>query len=265
MQRGDNYWHLLELLIQIANIVFSPVVTKGMTIFLKHIIIEHHQLFKQLFPSKNLLPKHHFMTYYPRSIRNIGPIIHTWSMRYEAKHKYFKTQLKTFKNITKTLANKHQQHMALQWECFKESRITIGPAKSVALRDLSGCFEIANKLTVQTDTVVLSVKWLKYYGTEYRPGLLVCIDVVDELPLFCKITSIIVNEENVVLCGTDVETLCFDEHYQAFEIEIKPSQTLKVFNVKELLYFKPVDVQMTYGSDNTSSYVVPYCHLLTVT
>lgn len=260
---SDDYWHLLGLLIQIANIVFSPVVTHGMTVFLKHIIIEHHQLFKRLFPSKNLLPKHHFMTHYPRSIRNIGPIIHTWSMRYEAKHKYFKTQLKTFKNITKTLANKHQRHMALQWECFKESRLVTGPGKSVALSDLSGCVEISNKLTVPTNIAVLSVKWLKYYGTEYRPGLLVCVTVVNEMPVFCKLNSIIVKDDNVVLCGTDVETICFDEHYQAFEIEIKPTQTLKIFNIEELLYFKPVDVQMSYGSDNSSTYVVPYCHLMT--
>lgn len=78
-------------------------------------------------------------------------------------------------------------------------------------------------------------------------------------------TTIIVKDENVVLGGTLVETLCFDEHYQAFEIVIDPSQTLKVFNIQELLYFKPADVQMTYGSDNASLYIVPYCHPMSST
>lgn len=44
--QGDNeYWHLLMLLLQIVNIVFSPILTTGMTVFPKHIIIDHHQRF----------------------------------------------------------------------------------------------------------------------------------------------------------------------------------------------------------------------------
>ena len=77
-QTGDGYWRLLLLLLQIVNIVFSPVLSEGMTIHLKHLIIDHHQLFKQLFPQRNLLPKHHFMIHYPRIIRTIGPILHMW-------------------------------------------------------------------------------------------------------------------------------------------------------------------------------------------
>lgn len=61
--------------------------------------------------------------------------------------------------------------------------------------------------------------------------ILVCVNVLEEMPLFCKITNIIVKDENVVLCGTGVETVSFDEHYQALEIVLKPLQTLKVFNV----------------------------------
>ena len=77
VQRDYEYCHLLILLLQIVNIVFAPVLTDGMITFLKHIIVEHHQLFKRLFPDRNLLPKHHFMTHYPRCIRNIEPILHT--------------------------------------------------------------------------------------------------------------------------------------------------------------------------------------------
>ena len=250
------------LLLQIANIVFSPVLTDGMTIFLKHIIVEHHQLFKRLFPAKNLLPKHHFMTHYPRCIRNIGPILHTWCMRYEAKHNFFKTQLKSFKNITKTLAKKHQRYMALNWESFSQCRLTIGPGKIVQLRELKEGPEIAAKLNAAMSNNVLSVKWVKHYGTEYRPGLLVCVEVADEMPVFCKIRTLIVKDEQVILTGSVVETICFDEHYHAFKIVFKPFQALKVLDVQELLYFKPVDVQMAYGTTDSSLFIVPYCHLM---
>ncbi|KAJ8364594.1 hypothetical protein SKAU_G00134250, partial [Synaphobranchus kaupii] len=71
----DQHWYLLLLLLQIVNIVFSPMLSKGITIYLKHLIAEHHRLFKHLFPKKKLLPKHHFMVHYPTCILKIGPLL----------------------------------------------------------------------------------------------------------------------------------------------------------------------------------------------
>ncbi len=68
---GNPNWNLLLILLHIINIVFSPVVTYGMTVFLKHLISEHHQLFKLVYPQKRLIPKHHFMVHYPSCIRKI--------------------------------------------------------------------------------------------------------------------------------------------------------------------------------------------------
>lgn len=100
------------LLLQIVNTIFAPFLTEGMTVYLKHPIVEHHQLFKYLFPVQSLLPKRHFMIHYPRCIKNIGPLIHMWCMRYEGKHNFFKRQLKCYKNLTLSLAKKHQNHIA---------------------------------------------------------------------------------------------------------------------------------------------------------
>lgn len=73
--------------------------------FLKHLISEHHQLFKLVYPQKRLIPKHYFMVHYPLCIRKIGPLLHFWSMRFE-ENKLFKNMLKSFKNITKSLVKK---------------------------------------------------------------------------------------------------------------------------------------------------------------
>lgn len=144
----DKYWHLLLLLLQIVNIVFSPILSDGMTIYLKHLITDHHRLFKQLFPAVNLLPKHDFLIHYPRSIRNIGPVLHMWCMRYEAKHHFFKSQLKNLKNITLTLAKKHQSYMAMCLEVFSKERLTLGPGKMVLISDLIGGPDIAAQLGI---------------------------------------------------------------------------------------------------------------------
>ena len=131
----NRHWSLLLLLLQIMNILFSPSLTLGMTVYLKNLILDHHKLFKCLYPHRNLIPKHHFMIHYPSSIRKIGPLLYVWCMRYEAKHKMFKDYFKNFKNITKSLAKRHQMAIAYHWETFTLKQKEYGPMKSFSLRD----------------------------------------------------------------------------------------------------------------------------------
>lgn len=138
VSRDDSCWNLLLLLTQIVNIVFSPVVTHGMTCYLKHLIFDHHKLFKTIFPERNLIPKHHFMIHYPSCIRKIGPLIHMWCMRFEGKHNFFKKSVKNFKNITKTLVKKHQNQLAFHFETFYFKRLQFGPITEVLVSSLEG-------------------------------------------------------------------------------------------------------------------------------
>ena len=57
-------------------------------------------------------------------------------MRYESKHYYFKKQLKSFKNVTKTLAIKHQNDLAYKFG-LASTTIKKGPGKMVALCDVN--------------------------------------------------------------------------------------------------------------------------------
>ena len=262
IETDDKHWHLLLLLLHIVNIVFSPVLSEGMTIYLKHLIIDHHRLFKQLFPEINLLPKHHFMIHYPRSIRHIGPILHTWCMRYEAKHNFFKQQLKSFKNITKTLAKKHQSYMAMYHESFSKERLILGPGKMVTLFELKQGAAIAAKFGAVMSTSVFSAKWIKYHGIKYRCDFIVCTEVTCEMPVFCKIDTIVEKDDCVLLCGKLIETVCFENHYHAFNVKLHPDNVLKVLHINDLFYFKPYDVQMKYGTADSTLYVVPYCHFM---
>lgn len=54
-------------------------------------------------------------------------------MRYEGKHNFIKKQLKSSKNVTLTLANKHQNYMAYAWESFSKDRLTLGPVKMLCV------------------------------------------------------------------------------------------------------------------------------------
>lgn len=80
-----------------------------MDIWLQKLLIT--RMFKVLFKDIKFKPKHHFVEHYPDLIREFGPLINMWTMRFEAKHSYFKRvvhESHCFKNILMTLAQKHQ-------------------------------------------------------------------------------------------------------------------------------------------------------------
>lgn len=257
----DQHWGLLLLLLQIINIVFSAMVSQGMCVYLKHLIVEHHRLFKMLYPQKKLLPKHHFLIHYPRCIQKIGPVLHSWCMRYEGKHNFFKRQLKSFKNITKTLAKKHQHHMACIWRSSTTfSRLDIGPGKMVSLEMVRGGSEIVKAMQVSSSVQVMKVNWAKHNGFMYRKHLVICGAVECEMPLFFQIESVLIIHEKLLLLTLPLFTVSFQEHFHAYEVT-RRKQDFVVFHVDKLPYPRPFDIQMSYGVNDTALFVVPYCFI----
>lgn len=118
-------------------------------------------MFTELYPLNNLIPKHHFMIHYPACIRQIGPLVHVWTMRYEAKHKFFKLSIKNFKNITKSLAKKHQIAIAYHWESLAIKGIESGPVKTELLNDLEHGEIISDYLQLAVSTDVSVTPWVK--------------------------------------------------------------------------------------------------------
>ncbi|XP_065654849.1 uncharacterized protein LOC136081463 [Hydra vulgaris] len=95
---------------KICQIILSPVIDIEWIPVITHLIARHHELLARLNP-KSFTPKIHFLVHYPRMISQFGPLRLLWCLRFEAKHQYFKQiahRVKNFRNITKTLAERHQ-------------------------------------------------------------------------------------------------------------------------------------------------------------
>ena len=257
----NQHWALLILLLQIVNLVFSPTLSQGLCVYLKHLIVEHHKLFKEVYPQKRLLPKHHFLIHYPRCIQKIGPVLHSWCMRYEGKHNFFKKQLKSFKNVTKTLAKKHQYYMAHKWRSSTTFiRLDIGPGKSVSLNMINGGSVIAMQMKMSNFDKVIKVTWAKHNGYVYRRHLVVCGEVLCEMPLFYQIESVVIIQNKPVLLTIPLFTVAFQEHFFAYEVT-RTKKDFVAFQVDDLPYPRPFDIQMSCGKNDTTMYVVPYCYL----
>ncbi len=260
IERGNRHWSLLLILLQIVNIVLSPVLSDGLVCYLKHLICDHHALFKSLFPDKNLIPVHHLMLHYPRCIRKIGPLLHVWCMRFEAKHRYFKKSIKNFKHITKTLVKQHQRHLAQEYETYAFKRLQVGPMKTISIYYLEGGDFLKETLNLEPLSCISTTKWVKVFGTEYQINLFVCTGTHSELPVFKKICNIVIHEGSALLLCCNVDTLYFDEHLYAYCID-KVKEDFSLVHMEQLTYFKPFDGQ--YSNENKDhKYLVPYCFIL---
>lgn len=99
-------------LLQIMQILFSSTIYESDVKRLEELISMHLESYKNTF-KVYLSPKHHFLNHYPHVIREMGPVIHTWMMRFEAYHKKLASfgKKQCFKNIALTIAERNQISM----------------------------------------------------------------------------------------------------------------------------------------------------------
>ena len=145
-----------------------------MTVFKKHLNEEHRRLFTDLYPQDNLIPKHHFMVHYSERICKIGPLLHVWSMRYAAKHKFFTFSIKNVKNIMKSLAKKHQIAVACYCESLSAKALESGPHKMKIQTDVENGDLSSEHFQTDVSSEISVTTWVKHNGPEYHMGL-VCL------------------------------------------------------------------------------------------
>ena len=111
----NEHWESFLLLLKICKIALSPFCSHDTVIYLQQLIEEKLEFFQRLYPQHNLIPKFHYMIHYPQQILKFGPLVHSWTMRQEAKLSFFKriSRKSNYKNICKTVAKKHQL-----WQCY---------------------------------------------------------------------------------------------------------------------------------------------------
>ncbi|XP_058637761.1 uncharacterized protein LOC131543945 [Onychostoma macrolepis] len=103
---------------------------------------KHRQRLQEVFPNLKLTPKHHYLEHYPALIEAFGPLVNVWTMRFEAKHRFFKRVVRftgNFKNVLLSLSTKHQMMMAYHWQRNTSmSALSVSKVSSVPLEVLDG-------------------------------------------------------------------------------------------------------------------------------
>src|SRR5258705_9676947 len=246
---GDEHWLLVLTLLQFLDIVFAPVITLQDTILLKHKIKSHHQLFLILFPDRGLSPKMHFMTHYPRLMREVGPLIHHWSMRFEAKHQMFKQiahGTRCFKNISKTFAKRHQMILAYHLQAGNLQPNSHGKINVLGKLTYDQITSVENKYSVSfmleatgDRAEVTCVNHIEWRGVSYRKGMVVLLSCANGDPLFGRISDILVLDDVDYLVCQNFKVYGFSEHVHGFVID--EVETFTLVKVKELADFHPMN------------------------
>ncbi|XP_030855542.1 uncharacterized protein LOC115929735 isoform X1 [Strongylocentrotus purpuratus] len=220
--RGNLHWSLILLLRTIVDVVFSDSVTEGLIIYLKHLIHEHHTLFRQVFPNVNLLPKHHFMVHYPMAMKKMGPLINLWSMRFEAKHSCSKRLagvVGCFKDFCLTAAARHQVSHCSAWSQQGQGNPTAEVEDVVAcsVAEIAYFPALVDELPGlrRTDDAFLAQR-ITHLGTTYRCSSVVVLDIGTELPTFGQISNSVIVRETVFLTGYLLKAEYFDEHLHCY-------------------------------------------------
>nr|XP_054929049.1 uncharacterized protein LOC129385914 [Dermacentor andersoni] len=87
---SNEDWELLLQFREILDVVFSPEIPAESLAYLSVLVQAFLTEFVKRYGRDSVIPKLHFLVHYPRFLREVGPLKHMWSMRFEAKHQQFK-------------------------------------------------------------------------------------------------------------------------------------------------------------------------------
>lgn len=265
-----KYWELILQLLECMSLIFCRKFSESTIETMHSSIIRHHELFKTLFPERKLIPKHHFMTHYSYVIRKSGPLINLWAMRFEGKHNYFVqlvSQIKSYKNICLSLANRHQQHMShviSRHDLSDDMKIDI--IFPVLLSQISDSFDLIELLRgfkgcekFDEKTSIFTTNQVWFRGYNYRYNFVVCYEIGPVFPKFGIISEFIVLEDNCCLILLqELEVKYF--YRNLFAYKLSPVQDrFKLINISSLVIHDAMEIQNNCKLDGM--YVICRHHL----
>lgn len=187
------------------EVVVSPVQTHESIAYLYFKITEHRVRFKEVLPTSNFLPKHHFLEHYPQLILEFGPLVALWTMRFEAKHSFFKRVVRhtrCFKNVLQSLAQRHQYLMAhhLHTWSFPKSLLEVAKVSTLPFDVLIEDLALVLKQRHPNLDLVCLAKKKRLTGAclDYRDGMILAHGSLAGLPEFVEIIQMTVVKDKLL-------------------------------------------------------------------
>ena len=231
---NDEYYLFILQLIQIVQLIFSPVIKLETINQLTVLIQQHLSKFKELFPSCNILPKQHYLLHIPSTIRMLGPMIRSSCFSFESAHNYFKelARKQNFKNLPLSLAKRHQFNLCCNFgdpsEDPSSHPLFSGEKVYGVLKKLDEemCVTLRQRFNLQgllpgiNFINAYKVSWIKLFGTKYAKSGVIAVDVTKNPvhPVFGVIVCIWSIHNFIYFDVQLLRTVCFDYKHQAYHV-----------------------------------------------
>ncbi|KAE8742218.1 hypothetical protein FOCC_FOCC012232 [Frankliniella occidentalis] len=227
---NHDAWQMIVTLQQFMALVCAPVLSVDQTFHID-VLGEKYIYFRQkVLPGVTLKCKHHYILHYGALTRKYGPLQRWSTIRFEAKHQYFKQASKSshnFINPTLSLSNRHQYLQAY----LREGNLypTVVEADSVfpfkhelysqeVVRALQACCQMSSPLFSSTKA--------RYRGITYSLGDILMIKSNDNRSIISIFVDIIIISEsfsNLIFIGSEK----FIKYHLYFGVyEVLPSPNL---------------------------------------
>lgn len=252
------------------HIIFAHVIHVSQTVYLKHLVSDHHSHFRQTFPNARMINKHHHMVHYPTCIRKSGPLVTMQCLKYELKHGFSKRMAGVncnFKNICMSVACKHQVLQCAQWSCGKDGLrmdFECSGGSTVQISSLEGSATVTEELHCEEGANVFLATQVALFGTNYKPKLYLALSISDDgEPQFGRISAILVfgnNADSVKFVVRKCQTVDFITHFHAYKVCDHTEKEFSVVMLKDLLDYLPLSGLSSY-EENSSTYLCPRCTL----
>ena len=196
--KSDPVWIMILTLIEVVGLVASPVVSESSLPHIDNLIHKYLSLRTTLFREVPLRPKHKFFEHYTWLIKRHGPLSKSSTLRFESKHAFFRSELrskKCLKNPTKTIARGHQYMQA----CLRLGQLfelipVVVDAKALheLNEDVMNCVEA----TFGKDTAasLLYSSKLTFHITEYEKGKVIVTSAAAYPHIDCVKINIVMSD-----------------------------------------------------------------------
>ena len=198
----------------------------------------------------------HYMLHLPQQIVKFGPLHHQNTMRFEAKHGWFKDyRWKNFMNLPLSLAEKHQLYLAnnmTMTEGYPNSMFVykgdvVKEGETVTPAEMDDT--ILNAIPPQFNDVTLFYKTdnVEIDCLEYMTGVALLISENDMYgPTFGCIREIFCCRGKILFVFDVMVTELFNEKFNSYEVSFR-RRNIEVKEYTDLTYKWPLPV---YSTDN---------------
>ena len=218
--RNDKFWKLYKLLRELLCISLKCKINSSTPQYFSKLVKSHHELYIELLGP--LFPKEHFLTHYPAVMKEMGPVVNFWSMRYEAKHLPFKKYSNVTCNRINLCLSLAVRNQLAQSDSFLQQQAFTLPCISYSK------FRTSCAVKIEYESVkYVTVKNIHINGATLVKNITILLEIDNNIPSFAKICNIYKNAskfedltaKDFLLHVQQIRTVTFDDHFQAHEVE----------------------------------------------